>query len=160
MALEDNAPVLEVPLTAIVPLQAPEAVQEVALLADQLNVELAPLEMLVGLALNDTVGATVATGVTVTDCAALPPVPVQVRVYCVVAVTAAVALAPLIGSVPLHPPDAVQLVAFVEVQVSIAALPFAKVVGLAERVIAGTGLFTVTVTDCDAVPPAPVQLMP
>lgn len=39
------------------PDHAPAAVQEVALLEDQLTVELLPLAMVLGLALMDTVGA-------------------------------------------------------------------------------------------------------
>lgn len=45
------------PLGASLPLQPPEALQEVALLADQESVEVAPLETVVGLALRVTVGA-------------------------------------------------------------------------------------------------------
>ena len=67
------------PLTAIVPAQAPEAVQEVALLADQVNVELLPLATVLGLAAKVTVGAGEVTD-TVADCAALPPAPVQFKV--------------------------------------------------------------------------------
>lgn len=61
------------------PLQPPEALQVVALVEDQVNVEAAPLLTVVGLALNVTVGAGVVT-VTVADWDALPPVPVQVSV--------------------------------------------------------------------------------
>jgi hypothetical protein len=53
------------------------AVQEVALMAAQVSVELLPLATLVGLADRVTVGAGEST-VTVADCAALPPLPVQV----------------------------------------------------------------------------------
>jgi hypothetical protein len=67
------------PLVASLPLHPPEAVQDEALVDDQVSVELLPLAMLLGLALNLTVGAAEVT-VTVADCAALPPVPVQVRV--------------------------------------------------------------------------------
>jgi hypothetical protein len=67
------------PLTAIVPDQAPEAVQEVALLADQINVELLPLATVLGLAARVTVGAGEVTD-TVADCAALPPAAVQFKV--------------------------------------------------------------------------------
>jgi len=74
-----SAPVDCVPRTAFAPVQAPVAVHEVALLDDQLNVELLPLTMLVGLALSVTVGTSLVT-VTVADFAALPPGPVQVRV--------------------------------------------------------------------------------
>jgi hypothetical protein len=52
-------------------------VHEVALAADQVNVELAPLATVLGLAANATVGAGEVTE-TVADCVALPPLPVQV----------------------------------------------------------------------------------
>ena len=51
-----------VPLVALVPVQPPPAVQEVALDEDQVTVEILPELMLVGLAEIDTVGS-----------AALPP---------------------------------------------------------------------------------------
>jgi hypothetical protein len=62
----------------LVPDHAPPAVHEVAFVEDQVRVELPPLATVLGLALNVTVGAGVAT-VTVADCEALPPVPLQVR---------------------------------------------------------------------------------
>jgi hypothetical protein len=46
---------------------------------------------------------------------------------------------------PSHPPEAVQLVASVEVQVRVAVSPLATLVGLAVRVTVGGGT-TVTVT--------------
>jgi hypothetical protein len=61
----------------LVPDQAPEAVQEVALVAAQVNVELLPLATVLGLAVSVKVGAGEVTD-TVADCVALPPVPVQV----------------------------------------------------------------------------------
>ena len=70
---------LYVPLTASVPLHAPEAVHEVALVEDQLKVEPLPLATLVGLALIETLGGGLAATVTVADWLALPPAPVQVR---------------------------------------------------------------------------------
>jgi hypothetical protein len=68
-----------VPLTALVPDQAPEAVQEVALDDDQVKVELAPLATVLGLALRLTVGVCFGLTVTVVDWAALPPDPLQVN---------------------------------------------------------------------------------
>jgi hypothetical protein len=59
------------------PFQPPEAVQEVALVDDQLNVEALPLATVLGLSVSVTVGAGAVTD-TVADCVALPPVPVQV----------------------------------------------------------------------------------
>jgi hypothetical protein len=52
------------PLRALVPDQAPEAVQAVALVADQLSVDAAPLATVLGVALRLTVA--VGSGVTVT----------------------------------------------------------------------------------------------
>jgi hypothetical protein len=60
------------------PDQAPEAAQEVALLDDQVSVDALPLLMVLGLALRLTVAAGFALTVTVADCDALPPAPVQV----------------------------------------------------------------------------------
>jgi hypothetical protein len=65
------------PLAAMLPDQAPEAVHEVALAADQVNVELPPLTTALGLAANVNVGAGEVTE-TVVDCVALPPLPVHV----------------------------------------------------------------------------------
>jgi len=57
----------------------------------QVRVDALPLTTLAGLVLNDTVGAEGAETVTVADCDAEPPVPVQVSVNFVVAVRAGVA---------------------------------------------------------------------
>lgn len=126
---------------------------------DQVNVELAPLAMLAGLALKDTPGAGGET-VTVADCDAVPPAPVQVSVYWVVAVSAGVVDEPLVGSDPPHPPEAVQEVALVEDHVSVEVAPLLIVLGLAPRVTAGGVWVTDTVADCVALPPLPVQVNP
>ena len=69
------------PLTAFVPDQAPAALQAVALVEDQLSVELRPEVSELGLALIVTVGAgfVVPVTVTVVDSLADPLGPVQVR---------------------------------------------------------------------------------
>jgi hypothetical protein len=74
-----RAPVDREPLTGIGPDQAPEAVQAVALVEDQLRVALLPLVSELGAAPRLTVGAGALTE-TVADCAADPPGPVQVSV--------------------------------------------------------------------------------
>ena len=51
-----------------------------------------------------------------------PPLPVQVRVY-VVAVTGVTDSLPEIDFVPLHPPEAEQLVVFVDDQIRVVAGP-------------------------------------
>jgi predicted lysophospholipase L1 biosynthesis ABC-type transport system permease subunit len=73
-----SALVLTLPLVALLPVHPPEAVQAVALLEDQVNIDVPPLDTLVGLALSVTLGG-LATA-TVTDWDPEPPVPVQVRV--------------------------------------------------------------------------------
>ena len=139
------------------PVQPPDAVQAVALVADQVSVDVPPWATVVGLALKDTTGGAAET-VTVTDCAAEPPAPVQVSVNFVVAVSVGVACVPLADSVPLQPFEAMQEVAFVDDQVSIEVAPLVTVVGLAVKVTAGAGVVTDTVADCAALPPAPVQV--
>lgn len=75
-----SAPVdFEPPVGVIVPDQAPDAMQDVALVADQLIVELLPLVTVLGAADKLTVGAGVVTE-TVADWVAVPPLPVQLRV--------------------------------------------------------------------------------
>ena len=64
------------PLVALLPDHPPEAVQEVALVADQVKVELAPLATVLGLADKVTTGAGGVTE-TVADWFALPPPPEQ-----------------------------------------------------------------------------------
>ena len=66
-------------MAALAPDQAPEAVHEVALVADQVSVELLPLVTVLGAADRMTVGAEVVTE-TVADWVALPPLPVQLRI--------------------------------------------------------------------------------
>lgn len=79
MALAVSAPEDCEPLADMVPDQAPEAVQEVALVADHVTVELPPLATVLGLADKVTTGAGAVTE-TVVDCVALAPLPVQVSV--------------------------------------------------------------------------------
>jgi hypothetical protein len=91
-------------------------------------------------------------------CDAEPPVPLQVTEYFVVAVSAPVLREPLVGSAPLQPPEAMQVVALVADHVSIEAAPFATVAGLAVNVTAGGCVLTVTVAVWAALPPDPVQV--
>jgi hypothetical protein len=152
-----RAPVDCDPLIACAPLHPPDAVQAVALVEVQLKVDVPPLLTLVGLALKDTVGAGDET-VTVADCDAEPPAPVQVRVNLVVAVSAGVVCVPAVTSEPLQPPEAVQAVALVDDQVSAEVAPLLTVAGFTVRVTAGAGVVTDTVADCVAVPPLPLQV--
>jgi hypothetical protein len=76
-----------------------------------------------------------------------PALPVQVRVYVVFAVSAAVDLDPLGATLPDHPPAAVQAVALLELQVSNAVAPLEILVGLAFKESVGGVAATVTVAD-------------
>ena len=72
--------------------------------------------------------------------------------------SAPVDIEPLVGSLPVHPFEAVQAVALVEDQLSVEALPFATVVGLADSCTVGEAAVTDTVAVCAAEPPAPVHV--
>ena len=65
-------------MAALAPDHAPDATQDVALVADQVNMELLPLATVLGPADRVTIGAGVVTE-TVADWVALPPLPVQLR---------------------------------------------------------------------------------
>jgi hypothetical protein len=155
VVVADSAGVACVPFVALAPVQPPEAMQLVAFVELQVSIAVPPFAMLVGLALNVTVGVEPAD--TVTLWLALPPVPLHVSVNVVAAARVPVAWVPETLFAPVQPPEAVQLVAFVEFQVSVDALPLATAVGLAVNVTVGAGVI-VTVTLCAAVPPAPLQL--
>jgi len=146
------------PLIASAPDQPPEAAHAVALDEDQVSIAVLPLAMAVGFALKVTPGAAAAT-VTVADCAAVPPVPVQVNTNWVFALKATVVCEPLVASVPVQPPEAEQLDASLEFHVRTVASPLFTVDGLAVKVTAGAEEATETVTDCDALPPALVQVI-
>jgi hypothetical protein len=74
-------------------------------------------------------------------------------------VNAPVLCDPLSALAPDQDPAAVQAVALVADQVRVALLPFATVLGLAARVMVGTGCVTETVADCVAVLPlVPLQV--
>ena len=75
-----SAPVDWLPEVALVPVQPPEAVQDVALVDDHVSIELLPAFTAVGFAASVTVGAGGAPAtVTVTLCCAVPPPPVHCR---------------------------------------------------------------------------------
>jgi len=132
---------LSVPLVASVPVQPPLAVQEVAFVLDQVKVELLQDVIAVGLADRVTVGAGAAETVTVAVASdEVPPAPVQVSLY-VVVLTGLTLNEPLVASVPVQPPLAVQDVAFVLDQVSVALPPAAMDAGLAVKVTMGASEF-------------------
>ena len=156
--LAASAPLDCEPLIALLPVQPPEAVQAVALLEAHVRVELPPLAIVLGLALMLTVALGVLLTVTVADCAALPPVPVQLSVYVALAASAPVDWVPVTDFVPDQAPEAVQEVAFVAVQFNVALLPLAMALGPTLRVTVGAAALMETVADWVAVPPGPEQV--
>lgn len=74
--------------------------------------------------------------------------------------SAPVVCEPLVASVPDQAPVPVQAVAFVADQLSVELLPLTTLLGLAVKVTVGAGAVTVTVVDCEALPPVPVHVMP
>ncbi len=71
----------------------------------------------------------------------------QVSVYVVLAVNAAVLAEPVVDSAPLQPPDAVQEVALVDDHANADLAPLAIVVGVAVKATVGAAAVTVTVAD-------------
>ncbi len=145
------------PLKGSAPDQPPPAEQAVALLLDQVSVEVAPEATEVGLAANETCTGNCAT-VTVADCTAEPPSPVQVNSYSVELVRGPVDQLPMVATGPLQPPEAVHELASVVDHVIVALAPFAIVVGVALMMMVGAAEVTTTSADCAADPPAPVQV--
>jgi hypothetical protein len=136
------------PLSPFEPLQPPDAVQEVALLLDHVSAEAAPAFTVLGAALSVTIGALLET-VTVADCVADPPAPVQVSSYSVVAVSAPVEKVPLVGTLLCQPPEAMQAVASADFQVRVELPPLAMVVGAAVNVMDGAAVDVATDTATD-----------
>jgi hypothetical protein len=146
-----------VPLVALVPLQPPEAAQEVAFVELHVSVEVAPLAMEVGFAVNVTVGA----GATLTVAVSVllePPAPLQVNEYDVADASGPVLWLPLAALLPFQPPEAAHEVALVEFHVSVEAPPLSTEVGFAVNVTVGAGTTVTLAVATLLVPPAPVQV--
>lgn len=95
-----------------------------------------------------------------TDLEIEPPVPVQLSENVVLLVKAPVDSEPLVATFPDHPPEAMQLVAFVLLQVKVELPPPATLVGFAFNISVGAAgvVMTATVTDCEIEPLPPEQL--
>jgi hypothetical protein len=145
------------PLRAVAPDQAPEAVQAVALVADQVNVALLPLVIALGPTLRLTVGVGEFTE-TVADWAAVPPGPEQVRVKVASAVRTSVDCEPLVGLLPDQAPEAEHAVALWAFHLSVEFVPLATVLGVALMLTTGAVDFTESVVDCVTLPPGPLQV--
>jgi hypothetical protein len=126
VVLAVSAPLDTLPLVACAPANVPPVpVQAVALVELHVSLEAPPALTAAGLALSVAVAGGV-TAVTVTVTVAgllLPPAPLQVNEYVVVAVSAPVETLPLIAPPANVPPEPLQAVELVELQVSVVALP-------------------------------------
>jgi hypothetical protein len=76
----------------------------------------------------------------------------------VLVASAAVSWLPLVVSVPAHPPEAVQDVAFVEVHVRVLVPPAATACGLAIKVTVAAGATTTVTAAGMLVPSGPLQV--
>ena len=136
----------------------PVPVQDVAFVELQFNVEAAVLTTAVGFAVNEAVGSPRIVTVTVA-CVLVPPVPVHLKVYVVLAVRAPVLWLPLVPFAPANaPPVAVQDVALVELQVSVVLEPLEIEVKVADSEAVGTGAIVTVAVAAVLVPPAPVHV--
>jgi hypothetical protein len=125
------------PLVGSVPLQPPEAEQELALVEDQVSVDVPPPATAVGSAANVAVGGLMAT-VAVAG-VLLPPGPEHVMEKVEPAVNPAVLCDPLVPSAPLQSPEAVQDLALDDDQVNVTELPRSTALCDAASVTAGNG---------------------
>jgi hypothetical protein len=147
------------PLIGSLPDHPPEALQAVALVVDQVKLELPPLTTVLGLADSATVGAGAGEVTdTVVAWLALPPGPVQVSENVALAFSAPLDCEPLTALAPAQLPAAVQAEALLDDHDKVALLPLLIVLGLATSATVGGGGVTDTVVDCVALPPLPVQV--
>ena len=155
-----SGPVASEPFTALLPDQPPPATQLAALVVLHASVEPLPAITDAGAAVSVTVGAAIAATATFTVWLVVPPVPVQVSVNDEAATRGPVEALADSAWLPDHPPDATQLDASVELQVSVDACPEPTVVGLALNVTLGaaTGWLTLTETVRATLPPVPAQV--
>jgi hypothetical protein len=139
-----NGPVDWEPLTPLTPDQAPDAVQAVASWADQVSVEDPPALTVLGFVCKAICGALDVT-VTVADCDAEPPCPVQVSSNSVLLVSCPLVQVPLVGSEPCQPPPAQHCVALEVLHARVVVPGLLTVVGDAVNVMAGAcALVTMT----------------
>ena len=147
------APVLWVPLTLLVPDQAPEAAHEVAFTLVHVSDETPPGWTVLGVACTVTCGAEEVT-VIVVDCEAEPPSPVQVISNSVLLDRGPVDQVPLVAMGPCQPPPARHWVALAALHVRVEMPRSLTVVGEAVKVIEGAErVVTVTWRDSVVEPP-------
>jgi hypothetical protein len=148
------------------PLQAPEDKQVVALTLFQVSVAEPPAATVLGLTCSVTAGAAAVT-VTIADCDAVPPGPLQVNSNSVRSASFPVVQVPWVATAPFQPPPAVHAVAPAALQDSVDWPMLLTVVGDADRVTTGAwavlvagGLVAVVVAAAVPVAVVPVAVVP
>jgi hypothetical protein len=140
IAVAFKGPTPWLPVVILLPLHAPDAVQPVALVLDQVSVEFPLIATLFGAALSMTVGAGgggTALTVTITSRFTEPPAPVQAREKVELDVSGPVLSLPDVAFGPLQAPEAVHCVVPPELQVRVTLAPVVTEPLDAERVIDG-----------------------
>ena len=139
MLLAVSAADVSLPEVPLLPLQAPDAVQLVALVDDHVSATVEPDVTLLALTFNVKTGAAFTLTMTVTDFCAVPPAPVQLSVNVPFELSAAVCSVPDTALLPAHAPEAVHPVALLADQLSVEWPPAVTDMGLAVIVRAGAG---------------------
>ena len=133
LALAVSAPVLCEPLVALVPDQPPDAVHDVAFVADQVSVLEPPLVTVVGLAVKVVTGALgggAAPTCTLADPFVVPPRPAQLKVYVCDVCNGPSDCEPLVACRPFQPPEALHFSAALDDHDSTVDPPADTLVGL------------------------------
>jgi hypothetical protein len=141
------------PLLGRAPLHPSLAVHAVALVENQVKVEVLPGAITDGFTLKLAVGITL----TIVLALEVPPGPEQDSEYEVAADKEPVLCVPLTGRAPLQAPDAVQFVALLAVHDRVAVLPAATSGGEAVKVTTGTGSTETVAPAGEEIPPRPMQ---
>ncbi len=125
------------PLSALEPLQPPDAVQVVTFAEVHVRVVVPPGATPRGDALRVTDGDVAVVTLTVARATAPPPGPLQFNVKVVFAVIAALVNVPFTARLPVQPLEAVQVSALLVDQDNVVVPPEATLLGLADRLIVG-----------------------
>jgi hypothetical protein len=151
-----SGPTVSLPLTALIPLQSPLAVQLEASVDVQLNWVVLPLSTKVSAAVNVTVGCSAGATCTVTLAASEPTLFEQTIPNNVSSVSADVVWVPEVDREPDQPPFAMQLSALLAFHVMLVVSPAVTLLGVAEILTLGKATAATNALD-ETLPPTPAQ---
>ena len=141
-----TGPVEALPAPSRGPDHPPAAEHDVTFELDQSSVEALPTGTLAGLAVKLSVGGETAATSTVVADRPVPPSPVHARLNVVADVKASMLSLPSVDLLPVQPPVASQVVAFVLDQCRVVAPPMGTVVGSAAIETTGSAVLPETLT--------------